>query len=95
MTTENAALVTVAYLPKTPVRVTPAAGKHTRTQRDVEMTSDACIAFTGGGVQKHDCLIVDGNVVKVWDPIAGYYTSCHRMPAWCQGRMILAVTYGV
>ena len=82
MTIQDTALVTVANLPAT------------RPARSVEMTSDACIAFSGGSVKKHRCLIVDGNVVKVWDPIAGFYTSCHRMPACFQGRMIIAVTYG-
>ena len=94
MTIQNAALVTVANFPATPVCVTPARGRHTQQARDVEMMSDACIAFSGGSVKKHRCLIVDGNVVKVWDPIAGFYTSCHRMPACFQGRMIIAVTYG-
>ena len=54
------------------------------------MTSDPCIAVHNGAVQPHDCLIVDGNVVKVWESRGEFFTTCHNMPPVFQRRMIVA-----
>jgi hypothetical protein len=54
------------------------------------MTSDPCIAFHNGAFQPHDCLIADENVVWVWEPINGHYTTRHNMPPVFQRRMIVA-----
>lgn len=44
-----------------------------------EITASAK-AFTGQGVRDHKFL-VRGNEVRVWDEVAGYYTTCHAMSA--------------
>ena len=56
----------------------------------VPMISEPCIAFSNGAVRRHKCLIVDGNIVKVFDYVAQHYTSCHVMPPSVQRMMILA-----
>lgn len=46
-------------------------------------------AFSGQGIKSHRMLIADG-AVKVYDPIAGYYTSCHSLSAASVKRIIRA-----
>ncbi len=55
------------------------------TQAEVEITARAK-AFTGESIRSHKFL-VRGNEVKVWDSIAGYYTSCHAMSAATLARI--------
>ena len=43
----------------------------------IEITARAK-AFTGEGVRLHRFSVVNG-VVRVWDSIAGHYTTCHSM----------------
>jgi hypothetical protein len=52
------------------------------------LRSSPCIAFRGSRRKRHQCSVIDG-VVRVWDPIAGYYTTCHRMPEGMQRRLVL------
>ena len=40
----------------------------------------------GQGVETARCT-VEGGVVRVWDSIAGYYTTCHRLTPSQQGRV--------
>ena len=54
-----------------------------------ELTSSRCIAFSDGSCKQHRCIVVSENIVKVFDPIAGYFTNCHSMPPWAQREMIL------
>lgn len=49
-------------------------------------TTVRCRAFTGQGVRTHRCLI-SGRTVRVHDPIAGHYTTCHRLSAATQARI--------
>jgi len=38
--------------------------------------------FTGHGVEYLPVRVdIDAGTVRVWDAIAGYYTSCHSLPA--------------
>lgn len=46
-------------------------------------------AFSGQGVKTHRMLITDGTV-KVYDPIAGYYTSCHSLSPASVKRIVRA-----
>lgn len=43
-------------------------------------------AFSGQGMRYHNFLVT-GNDIKVWDPIAGHYTSCHSMDAETLARI--------
>lgn len=36
-------------------------------------------AFSGEGVRRHRCLVSPDGVVRVWDAVAGHYTTCHRL----------------
>ena len=38
-------------------------------------------AFTGQGVRDHFFFVGSDGTVRVWDSIAGHYTTCHRMSA--------------
>lgn len=49
-------------------------------------TTVRCRAFSGYGVRNHRCLI-SGRTVRVYDPIAGYYTTCHSLSAATQARI--------
>lgn len=51
----------------------------------VEITARAK-AFSGQGVRAHRMMISDGTV-RVWDSIAGHYTTCHVMSAATQRRI--------
>ena len=37
------------------------------------------VAFTGEPRLFHDVLVSAGGVVRVWDSIAGHYTTCHAL----------------
>lgn len=43
-------------------------------------------AFTGQGVQTHRVQIEDGTV-RVWDSVAGHFTTCHSLTARTQARI--------
>ncbi len=55
------------------------------SSNEVEVTARAK-AFTGESIKAHKFL-VRGNEVKVWDSIAGHYTSCHAMSAATLARI--------
>lgn len=44
-----------------------------------------CNAY-GDGVRAYR-VMVDSDGVRVWDPIAGHYTLCHRLSAEAQRRI--------
>jgi len=50
-----------------------------------------CKAFSGEGVREHK-VMVSGNEVRVWDSIAGHYTSCHSLGRAAVARAIRAAT---
>lgn len=44
-------------------------------------------AFSGQGLKRHPFLVEDG-VVRVWDPVAGYYTLAHSLSDSAERRLI-------
>ena len=44
-------------------------------------------AFTGTSVGTHTVSVEDG-IVRVWDAIAGHYTTCHGMSARTIARIL-------
>jgi hypothetical protein len=45
-----------------------------------------CRAFAGYGVAVHKVAVDCRGVVRVWDPVAGHYTTCHSMSASAMKR---------
>lgn len=43
-------------------------------------------AFSGEGVRQHK-VMVDGAAIRVWDAVAGHYTTCHSLSAAAQRRI--------
>lgn len=46
-----------------------------------------CKAFSGEGARKHK-VMVSGDTVRVWDSVAGHYTTCHSLSAATQKRIV-------
>jgi hypothetical protein len=40
-----------------------------------------CKAFAGEGVREHRVEIDAAGAVRVWDSVAGHYTTCHSLSA--------------
>ncbi len=38
-------------------------------------------AFAGHSIQSHKFLVDPDGVVRVWDSVAGHYTTCHSLSA--------------
>lgn len=55
--------------------------------RDIEVT-ERCKAFTGQTVKEHRILIGADKTVRVWDGIAGHYTTCHALSKSTQRRIV-------
>lgn len=69
------------------MRGTASANTHfVNTTNTNTETTVRCRAFSGQGVRAHRCLI-SGRVVRVYDPVAGHYTRCHRLSAATQARI--------
>lgn len=51
----------------------------------IEITARAK-AFSGESVRLHRFLVTDG-VVRVWDGVAGHYTTCHAMSEKTMARI--------
>lgn len=47
-----------------------------------------CKAFSGEGVQEHRIQIGADKTVRVWDSVAGHYTTCHSLSRAAQLRII-------
>ena len=52
------------------------------SDRTIEMR---CKAFREG-VRMNRVQVDDGTTVRVWDSVAGHYTTCHRLSAAAQRR---------
>lgn len=55
------------------------------------MTTDKVVtirakAFSGGRVQEHECMVDADGTVRVWDSVAGHYTTCHILTESAQDR---------
>jgi len=44
-----------------------------------------------GKIKKHKFYVVDG-IVRVWDDVAGYYTTCHSMSKKSMNRICKLAT---
>ena len=53
-------------------------------------TTVRCAPWTNEGVGTHRVMI-EGNVVRVLDPVSGTYTACHRLSARTQRRIAAEV----
>lgn len=36
-------------------------------------------AFSSEGIRSHKCLVGADGTVRVWDSVAGHYTTCHSL----------------
>ena len=54
--------------------------------KQIELTVKAK-AFSGEGVREHR-VIVEDKAVRVYDPVAGYYTNCHSLSVGAQHRIL-------
>ena len=45
-------------------------------------------AFSGEGVRKNRIMIDDDDAVRVYDSVAGYYTTCHALSARTVARLV-------
>ena len=52
-----------------------------KTNRTIEAKVKA---FTGQGVRTHSLSVSHDGTVRVWDDVAGHYTTCHCMSAVTQ-----------
>lgn len=43
-------------------------------------------AFTGESIRAHRCLVDASGNVRVWDSVAGHYTTCHALTKSAQQR---------
>jgi hypothetical protein len=53
---------------------------------EIEITARAK-AFSGQGVRAHEFLVTD-NEVKVWDSVAGHYTSFNALTCAAKARIV-------
>lgn len=44
-------------------------------------------AFSNEGVREHRVMIEGDGTVRVYDPVAGYYTTCHSLSESAQRRI--------
>ena len=44
-------------------------------------------AFTGMGIQSLKCLVEGDGTVRVYDSVAGYYTTCHSLSKSAERRI--------
>jgi hypothetical protein len=46
-----------------------------------------CRAFAGSPAREHKIMVDSAGVVRVYDSVAGYYTTCHSLSARTQRRI--------
>lgn len=46
-----------------------------------------CKAFSGGRIAAHRCMVDADGTVRVYDDVAGYYTTCHSLSPATQSRI--------
>lgn len=44
-------------------------------------------AFSREGVRSHKVMVYGDGTVRVWDSVAGHYTSCHSLSQSAQARI--------
>lgn len=63
----------------------PLSVRLARAGGEIELTARAK-AFSGEGVREHRFLVT-ADTLRVWDCVAGHYTSCHAMSSKAQRRL--------
>lgn len=53
---------------------------------DTEFTARAR-AFSGEGVRAHRFLLSAEGTLRIWDPVAGHFTTCHDLSAGQVARL--------
>jgi hypothetical protein len=54
-----------------------------------EIISPFVVAFSGHEPTYHRCIVVgDDDCVKVFDPVAGFFTNCHVMEGWATSIVV-------
>ena len=56
------------------------------SQQDKIVTARAK-AFSAAGVRQHKFMVESDGTVRVYDPVAGYYTTCHALSAGALRRL--------
>lgn len=44
-------------------------------------------AFAGQGVRTHEVTVHADGTIRVWDAVAGHYTTCHSLSRQTQARI--------
>jgi hypothetical protein len=63
-----------------------ADNQESKMSKQIELTVKAK-AFSGEGVRTHQVMVED-KTVRVYDPVAGYYTNCHSLSTGAQQRIV-------
>jgi hypothetical protein len=58
----------------------------TATKNEMTITA-RCKAFDGEGVRENKIRIDADGTIRVWDAVAGHYTTCHGLSKAAQGRL--------
>ena len=58
----------------------------TTTNQATETEITISVRAFGGRLEQVRCLVTSNGTVRVYDPIAGYYTTCHSLSARDQLR---------
>lgn len=56
---------------------------------EIEVTA-RCKPFSDAGIAEHRIQISRDKTVRVWDAVAGHYTTCHSLSRAAQTRIIKA-----
>lgn len=56
-------------------------------RHDVRFTARAK-AFSDEGVREHKIKVDSDGTVRVWDSVAGHYTTCHSLSVGAQRRLV-------
>ncbi len=59
----------------------------TTTQTTDRTITARCRAFSGQSIQTHRCMVSADGTVRVWDSVAGHYTTCHSLSESAQQRI--------
>lgn len=51
----------------------------TTTQTTDRVVTIRAKAFNGDRIRVHLCMVAANGVVRVWDSVAGHYTTCHSL----------------
>ena len=62
------------------------AKKNNMQAQPIEINARAK-AFSGQGIRSHRFHVDSDGTVRVWDAIAGYYTSCHSLSRSTEARI--------